>query len=179
MGAEYPPALGREGDAWTFGLKRSLCHLAAATETLEGRWCLQPLASTGHCVGGGLQGAMGTGRAARPGGLRRLQAQARLMGECQGSGGDRISAASSCPKPLLLFSRGTQLPSLCRARAVGDPKEIGGRSQQGSGGLLSSPCRHTPVHDHLRFGGWFGKTSELLSTAPQVSVEPPAFKVLS
>lgn len=119
---------------------------------------------------------MGTGRAARPGGLRRLQAQARLMGECQGSGGDRISAASSCPKPLLLFSRGTQLPSLCRARAVGDPKEIGGRSQQGSGGLLSSPCRHTPVHDHLRFGGWFGKTSELLSTVPQVSVEPPGFQ---
>lgn len=114
-------------------------------------------------------GAMGTGRAGKPGGLRRLQAQAPLMGDCQGFGGDRVSAASSCPKPLLLFSRGTQLPSLCRARAVGDPEEIGGSSQQGSRGLLSAPPHRTPVHDHLRFGDWFGKTSELLNTVPKVS----------
>lgn len=125
---------------------------------------------------------MGTGR---PGGLRRLRAQALLAdGRCQGFGGDRVSAASSCPKPLLLFSRGTQLPSLCRARAVGDPEEIGGSSQQGRsgggwGGGLSPPHSRTPVHDHLRFGDWFGKPSELLNAVPQVSVEPQALKVLS
>lgn len=80
---------------------------------------------------------MGTGR---PGGLRRLRAQALLAdGRCQGFGGDRVSAASSCPKPLLLFSRGTQLPSLCRARAVGDPEEIGGSSQQGRSGGVKPP----------------------------------------
>lgn len=61
---------------------------------------------------------------------------------------------------------------------MGDPEEIGGSSQQGSRGLLSPP-HHTPVRDHLRFGDWFGKTSELLNTVPKVSVEPQAFKVLS
>lgn len=61
---------------------------------------------------------------------------------------------------------------------MGDPEEIGGSSQQGSGGLLSPPHSRTPVHDHLRFGDWFGKPSELLNAVPQVSVEPQALKAL-
>lgn len=55
------------------------------------------------CVGRP-EGTMGTGR---PGGLRRLRAQALLAdGRCQGFGGDRVSAASSCPKPLCCFPEG-------------------------------------------------------------------------
>lgn len=70
------------------------------------------------------------------------------------AGVDRVSIASSCPKPPLLFSRGTQLPLPCGIRAAGDPKEIGGGSQQGGRSLLSS-LNHPPVPDHLRFGALF------------------------
>lgn len=151
--------------------------MAAAARTLEGRWRLQPLVSAGHCVWEDRREPWEQGGQVVLGGFRHRLCW--LMGDCQGFGGDRVSNASSCPKPLLLFSRGTQLPSLCRARAVGDPEEIGGSSQQGSRGLLSPPPPRTPVHDHLRFGDWFGKPSELLNAVPKVSVEPQALKVLS
>lgn len=159
VGAQWPLAPGGEWCwDWGWGGHSAIWQLPQDLGVKTALGHLQSLASAraverragSHGNRGG-QEARWSQEATAPAGRQK-----RSWWECQGSGGDRVSAASSCPKPPLLFSRGTQLPPSCGARAARDPGEIGGGSQQGSRGLLSS-ANHTPVPDHLRFGAWFGE----------------------
>lgn len=121
------------------------------------------LASTSHCVWDGRpQGAMGTGRAERPGGPRKLQAQA-LPSDCQGFGGIGFLPPPAALSRFCCFPEGPNYHLF----AEPGPWEIGDSSQQGSRGLLSPPPSRTPVRDHLRFGDWFGKNVRTSEQSPR------------
>lgn len=150
--------------------------MAAAARTLEGRWRLRPLVSASHCVWEDRREPWEQGGQVVLGGCgHRL---CWLMGDVRALEGIGFPPPPAALSRSAVFQRDPitiSLQSQGRGRSRGDRREL----PAGQRGPFKPPHSRTPVHDHLRFGDWFGKPSELLNAVPQVSVEPQALKVLS